>query len=70
MPHRMDGNVGTFHCVHGDSKETNQDALTNFVDAELVVSAARDVGGVTRLAVFALAPDRGTHGLVGPDLQL
>ena len=56
---RIDGNVGTFHRVHGEDKETHQDALTNFVDAELVVSAARDNGGVTRLAAFVLAPGRG-----------
>ena len=43
----MDGNVRTFHRVHGGNKETHQDTLANFVDAELVVSAARDDGGVT-----------------------
>ena len=66
----MDGNVETFHRVHGDNKETHQDALTNFVDAELVVSAARDNGGVARLAAFTLALDRGTRGLVSPDRHL
>ena len=66
---RMDGNIKTFHRVHGDNEETHQDALTHFVDAELAVSAGRDDRGVTRLAVFALVPDRGTCGLVGPDRQ-
>ena len=65
----MDGNIKTFHRVHGDNEETHQDALTHFVDAELVVSAARDNGGLTRLTECALAPDRGTLGLVGPDRQ-
>ena len=66
---RMEGNVWTFHRVHGDDDETHQDVLTNVIDAELVVSAARDDGGVTRLLAFALALDRGTLGLVGPDRQ-
>ena len=65
----MDGNVRTFHRVHGNNKETHQDALTNLADVELVVSAARDDGGVTRLVAFARASDRGTCGLVGPDRQ-
>jgi hypothetical protein len=43
----MDRNIGTFHRVHGDNNERNQDTLANFVDAEMVVSAARDDGGVT-----------------------
>ena len=36
---RMDGNVGTFHCV-----QTHQDALANFAYVELVVSPARNDG--------------------------
>ena len=65
----MDGNARTVHYVHGDDEETHHAALTNFVDAELVISAARDNGGVARLAVCMLAPDRGMRGLVGPDRQ-
>ena len=65
----MDRNVGTFHRVHGGNKETHQDTLANFVEAELVVSVARDNGGVTRLAAFVLASNCGTCGLVGPDWQ-
>ena len=67
---RMDGNVGAFHRVQGDNKETHQDALANFADAELVVSAAQNDGDVTRLTAFTLAPDRGTRSLAGPDQQL
>ena len=67
---RMDGSVGTFHRVHGANKEIHHNALVNFADAELVVSAARDTRGVTRLAAFVLASDHGICGLVGPDQQL
>ena len=66
---RMDRNIGTFHCVHSDNEEIHQDVLTHFVDAELLVSASHDNGGVTRLVVFALAPYLGTRGLVGPNQQ-
>ena len=41
----------------------------NFVNAELVITAARDNRGMTRLAAFALAPGRGPeHELEVADL--
>ena len=70
MVARIDWNVGTFQCAHGDNKATHQDALAHFADAELFVSATRNNGGRTRFVVFVLALDHGTRGLVGTHREL
>ena len=53
---RGDNALG-FQCVHSDNDETHQDACACFTNVGLIVAAACNKGGMTRLVAFALTLD-------------